>query len=1014
MANNFNKIQQEGIALLDALEQKVRSFDEELKKVNKSVNTFFKGGNAGEMIDDISRLQKEVKSLEATIKKQAKTESDANKEATKQIQRRIDFQNAMRKQREQSEKENFNQLRKSAKALQELEKIRAREAASLKKQEGLYNKVNRGLRAARLEYRDLALRKKLDGKLNNDQLIQLGRLEAKIKKYDAALKNVDSSMGNNQRRVGNYKGAFDSLGFSVAQITRESPAFLNSMQTGFMAISNNIPILVDEINKLNIANVELAKKGKPTINVLKQLGAAVFSWQSLISLGIVALTALGPKLIKWATDTGKVSKEVEKLNEEQSELNSIIDSFLTLQGARERVSLNVIRAIKEETLALDTRLKQIKDTTLSEELRLKAAEELLGIYPDLLKNITARNLLDGKGIKRAEEISRTLSERTEKEEALSELAKVSTRLEEIRLSKIEKLDQAQQNLIKTEAQIETPAPSPDAVSRLIDYIDLSLKRKNAQKEVNGEDKQTKDITRELNKLQKEENELQEQYEKIALKVFDIKKKTNDEDKERINPSSLAAIENQISTTKEELKLLEFGSAEYSAKEVVLGLLESVYNALTKTQKKNTKQTKEERQAIEGTIAWYEKKIKANQDLIKWGRDGIALTTEQIDVLKKENDEYSNQIDNLETLRLKNLEVVSVLEESGTQKNKNIALDVLWANTIKAEIAEIEDLLKVIPKTTVEYGKLEKQLDSLKSALNGIDVSEAIAESKVYLDRLLSPPKKGDKDDEWRDYFNGIVPLLENSLTIISQARDRAFEAQLSRLEKEKDIAIQFAGESADAKLAIEEQYERKRAAIQRRQAEAEKQQAIFSIIINTAQAVVSLLDKPPLAIAAGVIGAAQLALVAATPIPEFYKGTMNAPEGLALVDERRPEIHTDKKGNIKSFGESKANYRYLSKGDKIYKSREEYFNKELASMLSENDITSYSQMFDVGTPTVNVSSGLKKHDFVREIRGLRSDIMSKESSVINIDKNGFHTSVSKGGVKRNKQNNILRLKKGIV
>ena len=95
--------------------------------------------------------------------------------------------------------------------------------------------------------------------------------------------------------------------------------------------------------------------------------------------------------------------------------------------------------------------------------------------------------------------------------------------------------------------------------------------------------------------------------------------------------------------------------------------------------------------------------------------------------------------------------------------------------------------------------------------------------------------------------------------------------------------------------------------------------AIFNAVINTAQAVVAALPNFVLAAIVGVIGAAQVALIASQPIPQFYKGTQNAPEGLAWTDEKGAELHTDKNGNIKDYGSSKgARLKKLEKGDKIY------------------------------------------------------------------------------------------------
>jgi hypothetical protein len=80
----------------------------------------------------------------------------------------------------------------------------------------------------------------------------------------------------------------------------------------------------------------------------------------------------------------------------------------------------------------------------------------------------------------------------------------------------------------------------------------------------------------------------------------------------------------------------------------------------------------------------------------------------------------------------------------------------------------------------------------------------------------------------------------------------------------------------------------------------------------------------PVAIATA---AASAGAVVAQSISAFEGGTDNAPEGWALVDEKRPEVHTDKDGNVKTFGSDKPNYRYLEKGDKIVKSHEDFFSR---------------------------------------------------------------------------------------
>lgn len=107
------------------------------------------------------------------------------------------------------------------------------------------------------------------------------------------------------------------------------------------------------------------------------------------------------------------------------------------------------------------------------------------------------------------------------------------------------------------------------------------------------------------------------------------------------------------------------------------------------------------------------------------------------------------------------------------------------------------------------------------------------------------------------------------------------------------------------------------------------------------------------------LGAVQIAAISSRPLPAFWKGTQNAPEGWAVVDELRPEIHTDKKGNIKSTGSKKgANLRYLEKEDKIFPSHDAYF-REMNSQLN----MSGSFVDQNGSLHID-NSGLSKEDML--------------------------------------------------
>ena len=116
----------------------------------------------------------------------------------------------------------------------------------------------------------------------------------------ATLGGISDSVDRVNSSAGKAKSGFNSLSNSINQLTREMPAFANSLNTGFMAISNNLPMLIDEINKLKIANKELAATGQPTKSVFGQLAASLFSFQTLMSVGITLLTVYGSKIVEWA------------------------------------------------------------------------------------------------------------------------------------------------------------------------------------------------------------------------------------------------------------------------------------------------------------------------------------------------------------------------------------------------------------------------------------------------------------------------------------------------------------------------------------------------------------------------------------------------------------------------------------------------------------------------------------------------------------------------------------------
>lgn len=146
-------------------------------------------------------------------------------------------------------------------------------------------------------------------------------LLATINEADAKIKSFDASIGNFQRNVGNYGSAFNGLGMSVQQIVRELPSASIGLNTFFMAVSNNIPILVDEIKRAKLANEALKKSGESTVPVWKQVASSLFSWQTALMVGISALTMYGDDIIEWVGKLFSGKSAVDDLRDAQENLN---------------------------------------------------------------------------------------------------------------------------------------------------------------------------------------------------------------------------------------------------------------------------------------------------------------------------------------------------------------------------------------------------------------------------------------------------------------------------------------------------------------------------------------------------------------------------------------------------------------------------------------------------------------------------------------------------------------------
>lgn len=207
--------------------------------------------------------------------------------------------------------------REEVKALQSAMRLYSREIQdNIKEEKNLEGSVN-GLRKS---IRDLTAQYNALSAADREGSVGNGIAE-RISKMQAQVSAAEQRLGNFRSNVGNYQSAFNGLNVSVSQIVRELPSATMGANMFFLAISNNIPMLVDEINKLRAANKLAMKEGKQGVPILKQMGAAVFSWNSLVSVGITLLTVYGKDIVSWIGNLSKGREAAMTMAEAQAEVN---------------------------------------------------------------------------------------------------------------------------------------------------------------------------------------------------------------------------------------------------------------------------------------------------------------------------------------------------------------------------------------------------------------------------------------------------------------------------------------------------------------------------------------------------------------------------------------------------------------------------------------------------------------------------------------------------------------------
>lgn len=262
---------------------------------------------------------------------------------------------------------------------QEISQLRRELANQIKLEQtaiGSINEMSQALTRMRAVYKNLSAADR-EGAQGQTMLKNIESLDTKIKELDA-------SMGVHTRNVGNYASGFNMLGFQIQQVAREFPALAYGPQAFFSAISNNFPMLADEVAKVIKEVRALRAAGEAYVPVWKQIAKSIISWQTLLVAGVTVLTLYGKEITNWVASLFKGKTTIDASAAALERFNSAM-----AQGSV---------SAQSELTKLNLLYRAATDLSRPYEERAEAVKKLQDIYPAYFGNMAAEQVMVGNAV----------------------------------------------------------------------------------------------------------------------------------------------------------------------------------------------------------------------------------------------------------------------------------------------------------------------------------------------------------------------------------------------------------------------------------------------------------------------------------------------------------------------------------------------------------------------------------------------------------------------------------------
>ena len=813
----------------------------------------------------------------------------------------------------------------------------------------------------------LELQKRYKALSEADRESSVGKnLIAQANALNNKLKEIDSQFGNYQRNVGNYASSWNGLQMQVQQIARELPNAALGLNMFIIAISNNLPMLIDEIKRTSDEVQRLRMEGQKTVSVWKQLMGAVFSWQTAVVVGITILTAYRNEISDWVASLFRGKKALDEIISVQDKLR------IAQKGA--------IRDTIEERIKLELLYKAATDNKKAMEERIVAANELKSTFPKLFDNYTKEQIMTGNAKDAYRLLTAQIIATAKAKRVMNEVTKAATNYEETefkRLNQVYTVEKARAEyqkfvdtgLSRTEAGIDAKKKleaeeatlkalkeqsiqyknQMDDLEKLVDVKALVNDPGKNNKAYDDEKKKAEEyaeyikrITEDLSKSKIEliadgrEREIAEISKEYDDRIKEIKGRTDEEielrkNLETLKGKAIAEINDkydkellEIEKTNLENRLASIGENSNEELDKRLNLQIQLNNMMRDAEIKDAEKNGED------VVAIRMKYMQRENSLI------MRNLQERIGLIEANTDKVVNE---QETSALKEANIIKKQYANGEiskedYEKKLYDIGVKYAKArLQTLLAEAKAEMALVDINSEKAKELQERINKIQAQIDELNNDDANKKQKEWIGKFksgLSEMNDAARDTlgETAGIFEGLSDIMvdvaedgklsfENMAQAVGkivsgitslmtdiydaqieniekeqEANDEAYDKEIERIEALEENGAISTEEAEARKRAAEDktaaknaELEKKKAALQEKQAKWDKANSIVQAGIATALAVTKALPNLVLAALVGAMGAAQVALIAAQPIPKYAKGTKDHPGGLAIVGD---------------------------------------------------------------------------------------------------------------------------------